>query len=105
MTIIAGTTPTIEYTFDTVTVANITTAVFTIKQNGQPVIEKTLEDVTSITSETVTVQLTQDDTLKLNSALNVDIQIRAGFGGDGGSRVRSNIVTASVEKILKDGAI
>ena len=51
------------------------------------------------------VQLTQDDTLALDSALNVDIQIRAGFGGEGGSRVRSNIVTASVEKILKDGAI
>ena len=77
----------------------------TYSQMGKTIIEKTLEDVTSITSEKVTVQLTQDDTLELDSALNVDIQIRAGFGGEGGNRVRSNIVTASVEKILKDGAI
>lgn len=44
--IIMGTTPTFEYTFKTVDVSNITTAVLTIKQGGEVAIEKTLSDAT-----------------------------------------------------------
>lgn len=64
MTIIAGTTPTIEYTFSTVNVANITTAVFTIKQNGQPVIEKSLADAT-VGEKKLSWTLTQEESLSL----------------------------------------
>lgn len=65
MTIIAGTTPTIEYTFSTVPVANITTAIFTIKQNGQAVIEKTLADAT-IGEDKISWTLSQEDSLSLS---------------------------------------
>lgn len=99
-----GTTPINKFN-TSMDLTEATVLYITYSQLGAIKIEKTLEDVTEMTAASVSVQLTQDDTLALDSALNVDIQIRAGFGGEGGSRVRSNIVTASVEKILKDGAI
>lgn len=65
MTIIAGTTPTIEYTFSTVPVADITAAVFTIKQNGLAVLEKTLAEAT-IGDDKISWTLTQEESLSLS---------------------------------------
>ena len=47
--------------------------------------------------------LQQEDTLKLTSIVPVNIQIRARINGD--SAVKSNIVTATVDTILKGGVI
>ena len=82
-----GTTPT--NTFNTSMDLTAATVLYiTYSQAKKTVIEKTLSDVSSVTSTAVTVQLTQADTLKLKEGLPVEIQIRAGFGGTNGSRVR-----------------
>lgn len=84
---------------------NATVMYITYVQDGRVVFEKTLADVTEITEEKVVVQLTQEDTLLLNSDMKVEVQIRAGFGGDDGARLISNIFKADVGRILKEGAI
>lgn len=94
-----GTTPTITITTD----IDLTSAInmfVTFKQNDRIVFEKTLADV-EITSESVICNLTQEDTLSLKSGI-VRFQIRATLGD---SKVASNVMTASVDKILKGGAI
>lgn len=99
-----GTTPTNTFN-TTIDLTEATVLYITYMQHDTVIFEKTLEDVKEITAEKVVVELTQEDTLALSDRYPVEIQIRAGFGGDGGSRVRSNIVMASVERILKDGEI
>lgn len=95
-----GTTPTLTISTD----ADLTPAsnlFVTFTQNGEPVFEKTLEDVT-LTSETVTVLLTQNETLLMKSDAPVQFQIRASIGD---MKLASNIMTASVDQILKNGVI
>ena len=99
-----GTTPTNKFNVS-MDLTEATVLYITYSQLGKTVIEKTLEDVTEITAESVSVKLTQEDTLSLKASSQVEIQIRAGFGGENGDRVRSNIMVADVERILKDGEI
>ena len=99
-----GTTPTIKFNVS-MDLTEATVLYITYAQLGKTVIEKTLDDVTEITAESVSVKLTQEDTLLLKASAQVEIQIRAGFGGENGDRVRSNIMVADVERILKDGEI
>ena len=55
------------------------------------------------TAHVVSVFLTQEDTLSLKSRVQVEIQIRARvYEGDA---VKSDIVTATVDTILKGGVI
>ena len=77
------------------------TVYVTYWQNGVIIIEKTGEDL-EITATTITVHLTQAETLLLKTG-NVSIQIR--YVMEDGSADASNIITASVERILKDGEI
>ena len=65
--IIIGTTPTITYTFKVVPVDSIVTAVLTIKERGENIIEKDLSDAT-VGEDTLSWTLTQEETLSLNSA-------------------------------------
>lgn len=96
-----GTTPTNTFNVDTdLTEASV--LFITYSQLGKTVIEKTLEDAT-ITPDDITVNLTQAETLELNSGIAVEIQIRAGFKD--GSRIASNIMITDVSAILKDGVI
>ena len=73
----------------------------TYQQNGETVLEKTLEDVT-VTETAITIALTQEETLAFSNGM-VQIQIRAKFLD--GAALASNILATSVEKILKDGVI
>ena len=99
-----GTTPTNKFNVS-MDLTEATVLYITYAQLGKTVIEKTLDDVTEITADSVSVKLTQEDTLLFKASAQVEIQIRAGFGGENGDRVRSNIMVADVEKILKDGEI
>lgn len=80
----------------------------TYSQNGMPVIEKDKSQLTfGYTTETdprckLTVTLTQEDTLKFDKR-EIEIQIRARFSD--GRAVASKIITASAERVLKDGVI
>ena len=98
---IRGTTPTLEFTlpFDTILLAE---AWVTLSQNGSEIVTKTLQEC-SCEGEMLTVRLAQEDTLKLRSDNNTEIQIRARTHE--GNALASNIITASTARILKDGVI
>lgn len=94
-----GTTPTITITTD----INLTAAInlfVTFKQGDRIAFEKTLEDVT-VTENQIVCDLNQSDTLALKDGM-VRFQIRATIGN---SKVASNVMTATVDEILKGGAI
>lgn len=94
-----GTTPTITITTD-IDLTGASNLFVTFKQGDRIAFEKTLEDVT-ITENSVICELDQNDTLALKDGL-VRFQIRATLGD---SKVASNIMTASVDEILKGGEI
>ena len=64
--IIIGTTPTITYTFKTVSPADLTKAILTIKCAGQVTLEKTLADAT-VGEDTLSWTLTQQETLNIGT--------------------------------------
>ena len=64
--IIIGTTPTIIYTFKTVSPSDFRACVLTIKCNGQILIEKTLSNA-EIGTDSVSWTLTQSETLSLGT--------------------------------------
>ena len=98
-----GTTPTHTFTVD-VDLTQATALYITYKQNDKVVVEKSIEDCT-ITAETVTVELSQAESLKFNASSNlpVEIQIRAKFVD--GTAIASNIMESDVGRILKGGEI
>ena len=73
---IRGTTPTIKFTTSLETDL-LNTAYITFSQNGKLVFEKTLSECT-LETKAITLKLTQEETLKLQSGISkVEIQIRA----------------------------
>ena len=95
-----GTTPTITYNVD----VDLTSAVelyVTLKEGGLVVIEKSIDDI-EVTDKTITITLSQEETLKLDPG-QVLMQIRAKMPD--GSALASNIMTGDVEQILKNGVI
>lgn len=64
--IIRGTTPTITFNFKVVSVANISTAILTIKQYGTVLIEKTLA-VATVGETSLSWTLSQTDCLSLTN--------------------------------------
>lgn len=98
---IRGTTPTLEFNlpFDT---SVLDVAYISISQDDNVVIEKQLSDCV-VGETTLTVKLTQEDTLKLEARDKVEIQIRVRTKE--GEALASNIKTTYAAKILKDGVI
>lgn len=95
-----GTTPTITITTD-IDLSNAINLFVTFKQGYRIAFEKTLEDV-AVTENSVVCELEQNDTLALKDGM-VRFQIRATLADS--SKVASNIMCASVDEILKGGAI
>ena len=95
-----GTTPTLTISTD-IDLTEANNFYLTFKQGDRIIFEKTLTDVT-ITEDTVSVWLTQAETLALKDGRMVSFQIRATLGDQ---KVASNIMTAKVEEILKGGEI
>lgn len=97
-----GTTPTHIFTSD-IDLTDAEEIYITYKQ-GCKKIEKTKDDIIELTPDTVKVELTQEETLMFSSCKDdVEIQFRVKFPG--GKAPASNIVTAPVERILKEGVI
>lgn len=97
-----GTTPTHNFKvpFDT---ANIELLNIAYSQYDNVIIEKGLGDC-EITEDTISVTLTEDDTLAFDSdKKTVDIQIRVRLAG--GVYMASKIMTVQVKKILKEGVL
>lgn len=100
-TIIRGNTPTIQYTFDTVKVAEIASAYMTIKQSGNTVIQKTLADAT-VGINTIDWTLTQQETLSLsNGVVTVycDWVLDDGIRGSGATKTY-NVTTGGIEDVI-----
>ena len=95
-----GTTPT--NTFKTNIDLTGATVFLTYSQRGRVVLEKTGDDL-EITAEAIVTRLTQKDTLGFDALQKVSLQIRYVFPD--GTAGASNIMTASVGEILKDGEI
>ena len=98
-----GTTPTL--TFTTPYAADlIQSGSISFMQRGTDVLDISLTDpAVTIADESISVNLTQEQTLLLTTADTVKIQIRAILTS--GKAVASNIVTDSVCPILKEGEI
>lgn len=95
-----GTTPTLtfELPFES---SDLTIVNIVFCQNGSILIEKTLEDCT-VSGDTLSVTLTEAETLSLNSNYRVEIQMRCACGD---TRLCSDIVRIPVGSILKDGEL
>ena len=77
-------------------------AVFITYSQDEAVIEKTGGDL-FVTENEIVTNLTQEETLRFNDCLKVDIQIR--YVMPDGTSDSSNIMTTTVGRILKDGVI
>lgn len=96
-----GTTPTITFNlpFDE---SRITALNLCFAQQGEIVLEKVLEDC-KLEKNALQVGLTEQETLLFDTKKGmVEMQLRIGCGD---SRMVSNIMSLSVERILKDGCL
>ena len=84
--IIRGTTPTIQYTFNTVNVANFVAAILTIKRGNATVIEKDLSSAT-VGTKTLTWKLSQEETLSASGDASMMLNWKLTDGTRGASAV------------------
>ena len=103
---IRGTTPTLQFVLPFA--ANIIDVLdIAFSQQLQPyapaqiVLDKNLSDCT-LDGDTISLVLSQEDTLALSSAQDVEIQLRILSNG---SALASQIITVPVGRILKDGVL
>lgn len=97
-----GTTPTFTFTLE-FDASLLTKATVSFRQAGGVIIDKDLADCV-VESNTLTVSLTEAETLSLRAMTlyPMEIQLRAGIGE---ARLVSQIWEVPVEHILKDGAL
>ena len=98
---IRGTTPTLSFELPTDT-GELSEVWITISQKGSIVLNKTLSDCT-LSGNTLTVTLTQQETLLFENDGTAEIQLRARLTG--GAAVASAIIPVETDRILKDGVI
>ncbi len=75
----------------------------TYSQSGRVILEKT-GDALEVTEDSVMVHLSQKDTLAFNASLH-KVQMQMRYVTADGTADASNIMTADVEEVLKDGEI
>ena len=85
---------------------DVATMWVTVSQAGQEITTKTLDDIQTSEVLGVTehfIKLDQEDTLKLDQHIDVEIQVRA--SDNNGNAFKSDVETVPVGRILKDGVI
>lgn len=100
-----GTTPTLSFKFgDDVDLSSINALWITISNKlGSKIKEYSLDKVTILTDHhTINLKLSQEDTLYFGEG-DLEIQIR--IKKDDGSAYATNIVTTTMQRILKEGVI
>lgn len=97
-----GTTPTLTFQLP-IDTGSITALSVAVAQAGQIKIEKALPDV-HMDGKVISCPLTEAETLSLTAGPGIDakIQLRVGVGAQ---RMASQVFTAPVERILRDGAL
>ena len=97
---IRGTTPTIKFTLP-FQVDEIDTLSVAFAQNGVVILEKKKNDCV-LDGNTITLTLSEADTLSLVWEQILEIQIRCYCGA---TKLASNIIKTTVGRILKDGVL
>lgn len=96
-----GTTPTISFSLP-IDGSSVTALNLCFAQKGQAVLEKGLADC-CLEGNVLQVTLTEQDTLRFDEKKGmVELQLRIGCGE---TKMASDIMRVSVEKILKDGCL
>ena len=98
MEIIRGTTPTIQFSFETIEPSNIVTAYLIIKQDSSVIIEKSISD-SSVVEDKLSFTLTQEETLSLGKS---KAYVSLDWVTNGGVRGRSKVVPFTVSDSGKD---
>lgn len=100
---IRGTTPTLEFTlpFDTSSIAEM---YITMSQNDKVVLEKSMADC-RCSRKAITLNLTQEDTLKLEQKPDAQAEIQIRIRTKEGEALASDIIRVYVGRILKEGVI
>ena len=97
-----GTTPTLNFKFKhNLTELNITALYLTFSQNDTVILEKTLEEI-EIVDNTIKVNLSQEETLKIEDKKVLHIQARIKVDE---KAYATNIIKTSLNAILKEGVI
>ena len=101
---IKGTTPTLQFNLpiDTATLKAAEVMVQYVDSNKEVTIVKTLDEC-EVTANTITTQLTQEETLQLPAPSFVSIQLRVLTIDD--VALSSDIFTTTVKRLLKEGVI
>ena len=97
---VRGTTP--IHTFSTETDLRGAVVFVTYKQNGVTIVEKTNKDL-EITENGIITMLSQAETLRFKANKPIEMQVR--YVLPNGVADASNIVTGTVEEVLKGGEI
>lgn len=98
-----GTTPYITFTTtDNIDLSAVKTVWLSVKQSGSIVIDKTTSDLT-INSKSISIRLSQEDTLKLEKGVMAYIQIRLLTDTDLAYATDEEYMP--IEDIIKDGVI
>ena len=100
---IRGTTPTLEFALP-FEVDLIAEAYVTISQNQSVVIDKSLSELTCA-GKTLTVKLSQEDTLKLQQSEFKPAEVQICVRMKSGDALASDIMRLHVGRILKEGVI
>ena len=97
-----GTTPQLEVIVTGVDFAEVAELWLTIGQNGRPIINKDLEDLT-IEDNTIYVTFTQEDTLALRACSSTYLQLRVLMND--GTAIATPVKKLNVNEIIKEGII
>ena len=100
MTIIKGTTPTIQYKFNVVHVTDISKAYLTITGGPEP-IEKDLDSAT-IGTNTISWTLTQQETLSFAGTVQVMLNWLTTGGTRGASKKTMIVVESNLKEVVID---
>lgn len=94
MTIIKGTTPTIQYAFETVQVTDITRAILTVKRGSDILIERDLSSA-EIGTKTLSWKLTQEESLSVDGDATVMLNWKLSDGTRGATNKAVLVFTAN----------
>ncbi|MDO4620051.1 MAG: hypothetical protein Q4B09_05445 [Lachnospiraceae bacterium] len=80
------------------------TVFVTYKQHGKVIVEKTGREIT-VTPGTITVPLTQEETLEFQAGPSHPAEVQIRYVKENGAADSSCIIPLRIEKILKEGVI
>lgn len=95
-----GTTPELKFELP-FNASELTLLSIAFEQEGRVIIEKKLADC-ECSGKTVSVKLSEADTLEFNHNAKLNMQLRCGIGD---KRIASDIISTSVGRILKEGEL